>query len=202
MGKPESRNKKEKRSSVTGAPHVRLVAPQTDPASDRPVAVVDIGSNSVRLVICEALRRNPAVVYNEKIVCGLGRLVPSKGRMGTANIERALHALKRFRAVVDAHGADPVHVVATAAAREASDGPIFVAAAEEVCRLPISVLTGEEEAALAAAGVATSIQKPDGLAGDLGGGSLELIRIDNRKYKEWSTLPLGGLRLIEGGGTN
>ncbi|MGI9407606.1 MAG: exopolyphosphatase, partial [Hyphomicrobiaceae bacterium] len=169
---------------------------------DRPVAVVDVGSNSVRLVIFEALTRSPATLYNEKVVCGLGRNIPTKGRMGMAHIERALKALRRFRAIVDALDAGPMHIVATAAAREATDGPIFVAAAEEICGASVTVLTGEQEAALAASGVISGIHKPAGLAGDLGGGSLEIININNRKQQEWTTLPLGGLRLIEGGGTN
>lgn len=169
---------------------------------DRPVSVVDIGSNSVRLVVYEGLKRSPVPIFNEKVICGLGRLVPSKGRMGRQSIERALRALRRFSAVVDLLDAHPMHVVATAAAREATDGLLFIAAAEEICGVPISVLSGQEEAGLAAAGVVAGVQSPRGIAGDLGGGSLELMNINNRKYKQWTTLPLGGLRLIEGGGSN
>ena len=185
----------------------RMSGPRPTPVGvsagdERPVSVVDIGSNTVRLVIYEGLKRNPSPIYNEKVICGLGRMLPSKGRMGRQNIERALSALRRFRAVVDVLDAGPMHVVATAAVREASDGPFFITAAEDISGVAIAVLSGHEEAGLAAAGVMSGFQSPRGLAGDLGGGSLELININNRKYKQWTTMPLGGLRLIEGGGTN
>ncbi len=168
--------------------------------SERPVAVVDIGSNSVRLIVYEAARRGAVPLFNEKVLCGLGRQVARKGRLGEKSVARALAALKRFRAIAGRLDSLPLHVVATAAAREAANGAAFIARAEEICGAPIRVLSGGEEAALAATGVIAGIPDADGLAGDLGGGSLELIDIADGDLKESATLPLGGLRLIEASG--
>ena len=91
---------------------------RTEPPKYRPVAVVDIGSNSVRLVVYDGLRRSPYPIFNEKILCGLGRGVATKGRLADEGIARALAALKRFRALARQIGAKHVYAVATAAARE------------------------------------------------------------------------------------
>ena len=104
---------------------------RTEPPKYRPVAVVDIGSNSVRLVVYDGLRRSPSPIFNEKILCGLGRGVATKGKLAEEGITRAIAALKRFRALARQIGAKHVYAVATAAAREASNGPQFVAKAEK-----------------------------------------------------------------------
>lgn len=171
-----------------------------DGQSDAPVAVVDIGSNSVRLVVYEGMRRSLVPLFNEKVLCGLGRTLATTGRLDDDAIARALEALTRFRALSDQIGARQLHVVATAAAREASNGADFIARAEAICHAPISVLSGESEAELAAAGVMSGFYKPDGLAGDLGGGSLEIIDIKEGERRGGVTLPLGGLRLIDSSG--
>jgi len=170
---------------------------RTEPPKYRPVAVVDIGSNSVRLVVYDGLRRSPTPVFNEKILCGLGRGVATKGRLGEEGIRRALAALKRFRALARQIGARQVYAVATAAAREASNGEAFIAEAEKALGANIDVLTGKEEARYAALGVIAGIPEADGIAGDLGGGSLELVDIKDGRIREGVTLPLGPLRLID-----
>ena len=170
---------------------------RTEPPKYRPVAVVDIGSNSVRLVVYDGLRRSPSPIFNEKILCGLGRGVATKGRLADEGIVRALAALKRFRALARQIGAKHVFAVATAAAREAANGPEFIARAEKALGCDIKVLTGKEEARYAALGVIAGIPAADGVAGDLGGGSLELIDIKDGKLREGVTLPLGPLRLMD-----
>ncbi len=170
---------------------------RTEPPRYRPVAVVDIGSNSVRLVVYDGLRRSPYPIFNEKILCGLGRGVATKGKLAEEGMVRAIAALKRFRALARQIGAKHVYAVATAAAREASNGEQFIAKAEKALGANISVLTGKEEARYAALGVSAGIPGADGLAGDLGGGSLELIDIKDGKLRDGVTLPLGPLRLID-----
>ncbi|WP_290543887.1 exopolyphosphatase [Aestuariivirga sp.] len=170
---------------------------RTEPPKYRPVAVVDIGSNSVRLVVYDGLRRSPSPIFNEKILCGLGRGVATRGRLSEEGIARALAALRRFRALARQIGAKHVHAVATAAAREASNGLEFAARAEKALGCGIKVLTGKEEARYAALGVIAGIPAADGVAGDLGGGSLELIDIKDGKLREGVTLPLGPLRLMD-----
>ena len=170
---------------------------RTEAPKYRPVAVVDIGSNSVRLVVYDGLRRSPTPVFNEKILCGLGRGVATKGRLGEEGIVRALAALRRFRAIARQIGARQVYAVATAAAREASNGEAFIAKAERALGCNIDVLTGKEEARYAALGVMAGIPEADGIAGDLGGGSLELVDIRDGRIQDGITLPIGPLRLID-----
>jgi exopolyphosphatase / guanosine-5'-triphosphate,3'-diphosphate pyrophosphatase len=165
-----------------------------------PIAVVDIGSNSVRLVVYEGATRAPSPLFNEKVLCGLGRTLASTGRLSADAIPRALRALRRFRALIDQVGAGRIEVVATAAAREAENGPEFIAQAERALDAPIRVLTGREEAELAALGVIAGIHDADGIVGDLGGGSLELIDVSDSQPGQAATLPLGSLRLIDASG--
>ena len=165
-----------------------------------PVSVVDIGSNSVRVVIYEGLTRSPAILFNEKVLCGLGKGIATTGRMDEVAVERALLALRRFRALSEQGHAREMYALATAAAREASNGPDFIQRAEEILGVKIRVLSGEEEAQFSALGVISGYYSADGIAGDLGGGSLELIDIRGKKFGKGITLPLGGLRLSEASG--
>jgi exopolyphosphatase/guanosine-5'-triphosphate,3'-diphosphate pyrophosphatase len=170
---------------------------RTEPPKYRPVAVVDIGSNSVRLVVYDGLRRSPTPVFNEKILCGLGKGVAITGKLSEEGVVRALAALRRFRALTRQIGAKQVFAVATAAVREARNGEDFIDRAEEAVGAGIDVLSGKEEARYAALGVIAGIPEADGLAGDLGGGSLELIDIKGGKLRDGVTLPIGPLRLID-----
>ncbi len=163
----------------------------------RPVAVVDIGSNSVRLVVYDGLRRAPTPVFNEKMLCGLGRGVATTGKLNAEGMERALAALKRFRALTRQIGVRETYAVATAAAREAKNGEAFVSRAGRALGIDIDVLSGKEEARLAAMGVMAGISGADGLVGDLGGGSLELIDVNGGQIRDGATLPLGPLRLMD-----
>lgn len=162
-----------------------------------PLGVIDIGSNSVRLVIYEGAVRAATPLFNEKVLCGLGRSVATTGRLGAEAVNRALEALTRFKAVTRILRVKNLRAIATAAVREASDGPDFIARGEAVCGCPIQILSGEEEAALAAKGILMGFEHADGFAGDLGGGSLELIDIAGERLAHATTLPLGGLRLID-----
>ncbi len=174
-----------------------------DRATAKPVAVIDIGSNSVRLVVFEGAKRNPVSLFNEKVLCGLGRSVASTGFLDGDGVKRALRALRRFRAISDQFGIARCEVIATAAAREAENGPDFVARASHILKCDIAVISGREEAHLAAAGVICGIPDAEGMAGDLGGGSLEIIGLDKNKGASGGvTLPLGGLRLIDLSGGN
>jgi len=162
-----------------------------------PVGVIDIGSNSVRLVVYEGAVRAPTPIFNEKVLCGLGRSVATTGVLGEAAVARALAALRRFRAIAGILDVRKLRVVATAAVREAADGADFIAKAEEACGAAIEVLPGAREAELAAEGILMGFGEVDGVAGDLGGGSLELIDIAGARFRNAATLPLGGLRLLD-----
>jgi exopolyphosphatase / guanosine-5'-triphosphate,3'-diphosphate pyrophosphatase len=175
---------------------------RTEPPKYKPVAVVDIGSNSVRLVVYDGLRRAPAPIFNEKILCGLGRGLAITGKLNETSVVRALSALRRFRALLRQMRVNDIYPVATAAAREASNGAEFIVQAEEALGRRVQVLSGKDEARFAALGVISSIPDADGIAGDLGGGSLELIDIKDGKLRDGITLPLGPLRLIDASGSS
>jgi exopolyphosphatase/guanosine-5'-triphosphate,3'-diphosphate pyrophosphatase len=164
-------------------------------AGREPIAIIDIGSNSVRLVIYEGPARSPTPLYNEKLFCGLGREIATTGRLSEEAIERALAALARFRVLCSTAGVRTVRVLATAAARMAENGPAFLKAARQACGCPVELLTGEREALLSAAGVISGLYKPDGVVGDLGGGSLEIVDVRGDRAGAGITLPLGGLVL-------
>jgi exopolyphosphatase / guanosine-5'-triphosphate,3'-diphosphate pyrophosphatase len=159
------------------------------------VAVIDIGSNSVRLVVYAAMARSLVTVFNEKALCGLGREVQSTGLLAKDAVEKALTALRRFRALCRVQKVGRVHAIATAACRDASNGPDFIAKAERICGVPIDILSGPREAKLSALGVVSGIHNPDGIVGDLGGGSLELIDVRGNRVHSGVTLPLGSLAL-------
>ena len=165
-----------------------------------PVSVVDIGSNSIRLVIYEGMNRTPAILFNEKVMCGLGKGLAKSGRMDEASVERALAALHRFHALSAQARAQTMYVLATAAAREAENGPDFIHKAEMILDRKVRVLTGEEEAYFSALGIVSGFHDPDGIVGDLGGGSLELVDVRGAEIGKGITLPLGGIRLSEASG--
>jgi exopolyphosphatase/guanosine-5'-triphosphate,3'-diphosphate pyrophosphatase len=160
-----------------------------------PIAVIDIGSNSVRLVVYEGLTRSPTPIFNEKVLAGLGREVQSTGLLAADAVEKALVTLKRFRALCDTLRVRRVLGIATAACRDAKNGPAFIKRAERICRTRIDVASGRREAELSALGVVSGIHAPDGIVGDLGGGSLELVDVRGNRIKTGVTLPLGGLAL-------
>lgn len=161
----------------------------------RPVAIIDIGSNSVRLVTYEGLSRAVTPIYNEKVLCGLGRHVATTGRLDDDAVDRALRALARFRVLCDTMDVSDVFVLATAAARDASNGPAFLEAAAQACGRPISLLSGAEEARFSALGIVAGFHEPDGIVGDMGGGSLELVDVKGSTVGKGTTMPLGGLAL-------
>jgi exopolyphosphatase/guanosine-5'-triphosphate,3'-diphosphate pyrophosphatase len=160
-----------------------------------PIAVIDIGSNSVRLVAYEGLMRSPTPIFNEKALCGLGREVQSKGLLSPEAVQQALAALTRYRALCDTMGVGKVFAIATAACRDARNGRAFIAQAERACGAKIDLLSGKREAELTALGVISGVHRPDGLVGDLGGGSLELVGISGTRARPGVTVPLGGLAL-------
>ncbi len=161
-------------------------------------AVVDLGSNSVRLVVYEGEARNPLVVFNEKAVLRLGQGLQATGRLNEQGVAQALTVMRRYHAVARAMGASPVEVLATAAVRDAENGPDFVRHLQDrLPGVPITVLSGAGEAELAAAGVLCGIPDADGVLADIGGGSLELVRLDDGMPGPARTLPLGVIRLAD-----
>ncbi len=164
-------------------------------------AVVDLGSNSVRLVIYEGENRNPLQIFNEKAVLRLAKGMTSTGKLDDSATAQAETVLHRYAAIARAMGATPFDVLATSAVRDAENGPEFVK--HLTARLPemrIKVLSGAQEAELSADGVLCGIPGADGILADLGGGSLELVRLDAGSIGPATTMPIGVIRLAERAG--
>jgi exopolyphosphatase / guanosine-5'-triphosphate,3'-diphosphate pyrophosphatase len=170
------------------------------------IAVIDLGSNSLRLVVFEWLGGALFPLLNEKVMCALGRGIASTSRLNAEGVTLALVNLRRFVALARALGVEHLAVLATAAVRDAVDGRAFAAEVERQCRVPVKIIEGAEEARLSAAGVLAGIPEADGLVGDLGGGSVELVRVgagipshtgEIGQIGQGITLPLGPLRLAE-----
>ena len=164
-----------------------------------PCAIIDIGSNSVRLVIFRALSRVPAEMLTEQIYPHLGRDIARTGRLDPVGKRLCIDGLRRYAMLCEAYGVADRIVVATAAIREASDGAGFVAAIRAATGLEVEVLSGVEEGRLSALGVLSGIPHADGIVGDIGGGSLELACVSGGSVGERTTLPLGPFRLQRAG---
>jgi exopolyphosphatase / guanosine-5'-triphosphate,3'-diphosphate pyrophosphatase len=178
---------------------------QASSAPDR-IGIIDLGSNSLRLAVFE---RHGAALFsllNEKVMCGLARGLSTSGRLNPEGGALALVNLRRFVALARSIGVDHLAVLATAAVRDASDGQAFADKVARECQVPVSIIDGAEEARLSAAGVLAGIPEADGVVGDLGGGSVELVRVgprvprvagDAARIGRGASLPLGPLRLAE-----
>ncbi len=165
------------------------------------VGVVDVGSNSVRLVVFDGAARSPAYFYNEKIMCALGAGMSETGRLNPEGRVRALDALKRFKLLGDGMGTGPLVAVATAAVRDAEDGPEFREQVERETGIRLWVIDGREEARLSAQGVLLGWPGSYGLVCDIGGSSMELAEIDGGTVGNRMSSSLGPLKLrdLKGG---
>ncbi|MDV3456461.1 Ppx/GppA family phosphatase [Sphingomonas sp. HF-S4] len=172
---------------------LRKAEQQVAPAKARQ-AIIDIGSNSVRLVVYEGAARLPAVLFNEKVMAGLGRSLSETGAIDKSGLKRARGALSRFASLAREMQVSELRTVATAAVRDASNGGELIAAAEKL-GLTVELLSGVEEATASGLGVLSGIPEADGVVGDLGGGSLELVRVVAGTVTDRVSFPLGVLRL-------
>jgi exopolyphosphatase/guanosine-5'-triphosphate,3'-diphosphate pyrophosphatase len=161
-----------------------------------PIGIIDIGSNSVRLVVYDPPYIGQSPYFNEKVQCGLGRDLGTTGKLHPDGVTSSLKALTGFKALSDAMGLKDLHAVGTAALRDASDGPAFVEKVARDIGITIKVIDGEEEARLSALGVVQNFKNPKGVMGDLGGGSLELAVIKKDGIRDVLSLQLGVLRVL------
>ncbi|SIQ49792.1 Ppx/GppA phosphatase [Paracoccus thiocyanatus] len=175
-----------------------------DRASERAlsrVGVVDVGSNSIRMVVFDGAARSPAYFYNEKVMAGLGSGLATTGRLNPEGVRRGMSALRRFAVLAESMGIKQLTCVATAAVREAEDGPAFRKAVEKETGLRLHVIEGEEEARLSAQGVLLGWPDARGLVCDIGGNSMELAEVADGKVGRRISTPLGPFRLqqVKGG---
>jgi exopolyphosphatase / guanosine-5'-triphosphate,3'-diphosphate pyrophosphatase len=162
-----------------------------------PIAVIDIGSNSLRLVVYDGIHRAPRMLFNEKVLCGIGRGLSATGKLDREGMSLAATNLRRFVALARAIPVARLDVMATAAVRDATDGLDFVRTIERAFRIRVHVLSGPEEGRLSAFGVIAGIPEAAGIVGDLGGGSVELVPIAGGQVDAAVSLPIGPLRLAD-----
>jgi len=177
------------------APRPLELNPERAKRDDRPpYAIVDIGSNSVRLMVYDQLGRAPMPRFNEKSLCRLAEGLAETGAIAPDGFRRTVEASRRFRAIADAMGVTRIDAVATEAMRRASNGPKLAAAIAAESGLKVRILSGAEEARFSTLGVISGFFRPVGSVGDMGGGSLEVAEaIDDHVGDRWVSLPLGAL---------
>ncbi|MBE9477566.1 MAG: exopolyphosphatase, partial [Proteobacteria bacterium] len=164
-------------------------------AEPEKIAVIDVGSNSVRLVVYYGAMRAPLQFFNEKVVCGLGRGLADSGELHKGGRKRAFAAIRRFVGIAEQMGVGKIHTVATAAVRDARDGADFCNDILLETNLKLRVVTGEQEGALSAQGIFFCRPQASGLVCDMGGSSMELAQIGERKVLQAKTSGLGPLQL-------
>lgn len=157
--------------------------------------MVDVGSNSVRMVVFEGHCRSPAIVFNEKVMCGLGASLQQTGALDPEGKVRAMGALRRFAALAPGLHVGALTGVGTAAIRDAVDGPAFRDLVAEETGIRLSIASGADEARLAAQGVLYGNPRADGVVIDLGGASLEFTRLVQGRVTAGTSTSLGPLRL-------
>ena len=182
-------------SARTAKPRTLTPSPADAELEPKDVAVIDVGSNSVRLVLYRVEGRAIWTVFNEKVLAGLGRDLAKSGQLSKDGVAAALGALKRFRAVLEAVKPAHIFTAATAAVREAGDRQGFLDRVRRETGFELRVLSGEEEAHYSALGVVAGAPRASGVVGDLGGSSLELVRLNNGAPGDGVTLPLGPFAL-------
>lgn len=165
-------------------------------AADK-IAVIDIGSNSVRMVVYDGLKRLPLPLFNEKKLCGLARDMEKTGKLNVEGRALAEDAIARYVRLIRAMKVEHIVVLATSAVRDAEDGQEFAAALGRKHKIQVIILSGEEEARYAGLGILSSFYKAEGVVGDLGGGSLELIPVGKGKLQAGISFPIGPLRLAK-----
>lgn len=158
-------------------------------------SVIDLGSNSIRMLIYEEFNKSQIPIFNEKAVCSLGNNLEINGKLDPLGVQYSLKVLERFKNILDNSKVTNVHLFATAAVRDAKDGSEFKATVEKIFNCEVEVLTGEQEAERSALGVMLGFEKVNGIVADLGGGSLELARVKNNVIEKKASLPIGVLRL-------
>ncbi len=168
------------------------------PSRYKRIGVLDIGSNSVRFVIFELFGAAFTAVYNEKVLAGLGRELTQTGRLHKNGRQEALAAIKRFNRIAQEQGLDDLIVGATAALRIADDAPEFIDQVKTDTGIDISPVSGDEEARLTALGLIAAEPRASGIAADLGGASLELIKVDHGEVGQGVSYKVGPFQMLGG----
>jgi len=159
--------------------------------TDERIAIIDIGSDTVRFQIFENFKDNQVAIFNKKITCGLGKDLIKNNKLNKDSIKKAMNALYYIKELIDSSKIKNYEIFATEAVRVAKNRDAFIADAENILKKKIHVLTGDEEAKFSAMGCIVGLKKSNGLVADLGGGSLELAEVKKKEIMNTLSLPLG-----------
>jgi len=159
--------------------------------TDERIAIIDIGSDTVRFQIFENFKDNQVAIFNKKITCGLGKDLIKNNKLNKVSIKKAMNALYYIKELIDSSNIKNYEIFATEAVRVAKNRDAFIADAENILKKKIHVLTGDEEAKFSAMGCIVGLKKSNGLVADLGGGSLELAEVKKKEIMNTLSLPLG-----------
>lgn len=162
----------------------------------KPLAVIDIGSNSVRMVVYDTAHNPPEKIFNEKVICPLGQDLGVTGKLNPDAADSAFKSLQAYKLLSEIYQVSSLEVVGTAALRDATDGQEFINHVQRNIGISIRVLSGDDEASYAARGVLMFDPLANGVAADFGGGSLELARIYGDKTHDTISLPMGAYRVL------
>ena len=162
-------------------------------------AAIDIGTNSVLLLLAESAAQGYRAVKQACTITRLGRGVDASRTLSPAGIEATLNALRAYRATLDSFPPCPLRMVGTSALRDATNASHFIGAATALMKAPLEVIEGRREAELAIGGVKTSLELAEGsIVFDVGGGSTELIRVGEAgRVDTRASLDIGSVRLTE-----
>jgi exopolyphosphatase / guanosine-5'-triphosphate,3'-diphosphate pyrophosphatase len=163
------------------------------------VGIIDVGSNSIRLVVYERASRAPLPVFNEKVLCGLARGLDATGQLNPQGVEMALANIDRFATLAHNMKVTSLDLLATAAVRDAADGAQFMRELTSRPGIKAHIVSGQDEARYSGYGVMCGMPDASGVMGDLGGGSLELVALGQGRIGQSTTLPIGPLRLMSSG---
>ncbi len=183
---------------MDGHPNAGASASHTPLRKGR-VGIIDVGSNSIRLVVYERASRAPLPVFNEKVLCGLARGLDATGRLNPEGVEMALANIDRFATLAHNMKVTSLDLLATAAVRDAADGADFMRELASRPGIVAHTVSGQDEARFSGYGVMCGMPDAEGVMGDLGGGSLELASLSNGRLGSSTTLPVGPLRLMSSG---
>ena len=174
------------------SPALPFVA-RTHVSKHEPIGVIDIGSNSIRMVIYRRYGRYPLPLFNERVTVKLGEGLDQNEMLSPDKIALALSALRRFSHIMNAMSLERTIVVATAAVRRAKNAAVFTTPAEEIIGVPITVLSAQDEARLVTLGLTANMPHVSCLVADLGGGSLELVLVKEGQVQKSTSLNMGHL---------
>ncbi len=158
-------------------------------------AIIDIGSNTIRMVLYKVINNEIQQMLNSKIPAGLAGYIDNNNMLSKKGILKAIEALSKFETILESVDVKEVHAFATASLRNISNSEEVLAEIKKHCSFDIEIISGKEEALYDYYGTMKSISSVNGLLVDVGGGSTELVYFENGKLLSTCSIPVGSLNM-------